>query len=72
LASRASAGRDRICPDVAQRHQKFPDSVQWCVVARVQEDPPVPEAITGDQHWQAALAREERDAADWCREHGLP
>ena len=31
----------------------------------------VPEAIAGDQHWQAALAREDRDAGDWCREHGL-
>jgi anti-sigma B factor antagonist len=35
-----------------------------------------PEAIAGDQHWQAALAREGRSAEDsteeWCREHGLP
>ena len=31
----------------------------------------VPVAIAGDQHWQAALAREDRGAADWCREHGL-
>jgi anti-sigma B factor antagonist len=31
----------------------------------------VPEAIGGDQHWQAALAREGRSAEDWCREHGL-
>ena len=34
------------------------------------------EAIAGDQHWQAALAREGRSAEDsteeWCREHGLP
>ena len=30
-----------------------------------------PVAIAGDQHWQAALAREDRGAADWCREHGL-
>ena len=37
--------------------------------------PSVPDAIAGDQHWQAALAREdrgeERGAEDWCREHGL-
>jgi hypothetical protein len=31
----------------------------------------VPEAIGGDQHLQAALAREGRSAEDWCREHGL-
>ena len=33
--------------------------------------PSVPEALAGDQHWQAALAREGRDAEDWCREHDL-
>ena len=37
--------------------------------------PSVPDAIAGDQHWQAALAREDRGedrgAEDWCREHGL-
>jgi anti-sigma B factor antagonist len=33
--------------------------------------PSVPQAIAADQHWQAALAREDRTAADWCREHGL-
>ena len=31
----------------------------------------VPEAIAGDQHWQAALAREDRTAAGWCHDHGL-
>jgi anti-sigma B factor antagonist len=31
----------------------------------------VPEAIAGDQPWQAALACENRTAADWCREYGL-
>lgn len=31
----------------------------------------VPEAIAADQPWQAALAREDRTADDWCREHGL-
>lgn len=31
----------------------------------------VPEAIDGDEPWQAALAREDRTADDWCREHGL-
>lgn len=31
----------------------------------------VPEAMAGDQDWQAALAREGRDAREWCREHGL-
>ena len=35
-----------------------------------------PEAIAGDQHWQAALAREgagpgELGIEEWCREHGL-
>ena len=37
--------------------------------------PSVPDAIAGDRHWQAALAREghheARGAEDWCREHGL-
>ena len=31
----------------------------------------VAEAIAGDQHWQAALAREDRGAEAWCRDHGL-
>jgi anti-sigma B factor antagonist len=31
----------------------------------------VAEAMVGDQHWQAALAREDRTAADWCRDHRL-
>jgi anti-sigma B factor antagonist len=31
----------------------------------------VAEAIAGDQHWQAALAREDRCAEAWCRDHGL-
>jgi anti-sigma B factor antagonist len=31
----------------------------------------VPEAIAGDRHWQAALAREGRGTAEWCRDHGL-
>jgi anti-sigma B factor antagonist len=31
----------------------------------------VPEAIAGDRHWQAALAREGRTTAEWCRDHGL-
>ena len=35
-----------------------------------------PEAIAGDRHWQAALAREsawtdERGTEEWCRKHGL-
>jgi anti-sigma B factor antagonist len=30
-----------------------------------------PDAIDGDQHWQAALAREDRGTADWCRDHQL-
>jgi anti-sigma B factor antagonist len=29
------------------------------------------EAIAGDQHWQAALAREGRSTEEWCREHEL-
>ena len=33
--------------------------------------PSVPEAHAGDQHWQAALARQGRSAEDWCREHEL-
>ncbi len=31
----------------------------------------VPEAIAGDEHWQAALAREGRSTEEWCREHEL-
>ena len=30
-----------------------------------------PEAIAGDQHWQAALAREGRSTGEWCRAHQL-
>jgi anti-sigma B factor antagonist len=30
-----------------------------------------PEAIAGDQHWQAALACEGRSTGEWCREHEL-
>jgi anti-sigma B factor antagonist len=33
--------------------------------------PSFPDAIDDDQHWQAALAREGRSPADWCREHQL-
>jgi anti-sigma B factor antagonist len=33
--------------------------------------PSFPDAIDDDQHWQAALAREGRSTADWCREHQL-
>jgi hypothetical protein len=29
------------------------------------------EAVAGDQHWQAALAREGRSTGEWCREHQL-
>lgn len=29
------------------------------------------EAIAGDPHWQAALAREGRTTGKWCREHQL-
>jgi anti-sigma B factor antagonist len=31
----------------------------------------VPEAMAGDQPWQAALALAGRGTEDWCREHGL-
>jgi anti-sigma B factor antagonist len=31
----------------------------------------VPEAITGDLHWEAALASEGHSSEDWCRKHGL-
>ena len=34
-------------------------------------NPSFPDAIDDDQHWQAALAREGRSTADWCREHQL-
>ena len=30
-----------------------------------------PEAIAGDQHWQAALACEGRSTGEWCRAHRL-
>ena len=33
--------------------------------------PSFPDAIDDDQHWQAALAREGRSTAEWCREHQL-
>jgi anti-sigma B factor antagonist len=33
--------------------------------------PSFPDAIDDDEHWQAALAREGRSTADWCREHQL-
>ena len=31
----------------------------------------LPEAIAGDQHWQAALASDGRSAEQWCRDHEL-
>ena len=31
----------------------------------------VPDAITADQHWQAAVFGEGDSAEDWCRKHGL-
>ena len=31
----------------------------------------VPEAITGDQHWEAALTSESHSSEEWCRKHGL-
>jgi anti-sigma B factor antagonist len=31
----------------------------------------VPEAISGDRHWQTALASEGHDSEEWCRKHGL-
>ena len=33
--------------------------------------PSFPDAIDDDQHWQAALARDGRGTAEWCREHQL-
>jgi anti-sigma B factor antagonist len=30
------------------------------------------DAISGDQHWQAALAGEGQGAQEWCRKHELP
>jgi anti-sigma B factor antagonist len=29
------------------------------------------EAVAADQHWQAALAREDLSMDEWCRKHGL-
>ena len=31
----------------------------------------VPEAITGDEHWEAALIAEGHGREEWCRKHGL-
>lgn len=31
----------------------------------------VPDAITADEHWQAAVCGEGDSAEGWCREHGL-
>jgi anti-sigma B factor antagonist len=31
----------------------------------------VPDAITADQHWQAAVSGEGGNTGEWCREHGL-
>jgi len=31
----------------------------------------VPEAISGDRHWETALASEGHDSEEWCRKHGL-
>jgi anti-sigma B factor antagonist len=31
----------------------------------------VPEAITGDRHWEAALTSESHSSEEWCRKHGL-
>lgn len=31
----------------------------------------VPEAITGDPHWQAALTSEGHSSEEWCRKQGL-
>ena len=31
----------------------------------------VPDAITADQHWQAAVSGERGSAGEWCRKHRL-
>ena len=31
----------------------------------------VPDAITADQHWQAAVSGGGGNTGEWCREHGL-
>jgi anti-sigma B factor antagonist len=31
----------------------------------------VQEAVTTDQHWQAAVTGEGRNTEEWCRKHGL-
>jgi anti-sigma B factor antagonist len=33
--------------------------------------PSVQEAVTTDQHWQAAVAGDGHSTEDWCRNHGL-
>lgn len=34
--------------------------------------PSVLDAMTGDEHWHAAVASDGYDAGEWCRRHGLP
>jgi anti-sigma B factor antagonist len=34
-------------------------------------DASLPEAVAADQHWQAALAREDVSFEEWSRKHGL-
>jgi anti-sigma B factor antagonist len=31
----------------------------------------VPDAITADQHWQAAVSGEGGNTEEWCRKHGM-
>jgi len=33
--------------------------------------PSVLDAMTTDEHWQAAVAGEGHDSEEWCRKHGL-
>ncbi|HEY7261197.1 MAG TPA: STAS domain-containing protein [Trebonia sp.] len=33
--------------------------------------PSVLDAMTTDEHWQAAVTSEGQDTEDWCRKHGL-
>ncbi len=33
--------------------------------------PSVPDAITADQHWQAAVTGDGDSSGEWCRKHGL-
>jgi hypothetical protein len=66
LASRARAGRDRTAADRILTIFRL-TGLDRVFTLRSS----FPEAIAGDQHWQAALAGEGRGTEEWCREHEL-